>query len=95
MTPLPATLSTLVEDAIRADHGCDECYQSADAFAEMRLAGTSAAEAMPLVEAHLAMCPGCRDEFEALLGALRAEAARDAAAPAGAPARRWWSRRTR
>ena len=95
MTPLPATLSTLVEDAVRAEHGCDECYQSADAFAEMRLAGKSAAEAMPLVEAHLAMCPGCRDEFEALVTALRAEAAREAAAPPGAPARPWWHRWTR
>ena len=30
------------------------------------------AEAMPLVQEHLHMCGECRDEFEALLTALRA-----------------------
>ena len=79
------TLSRLVEDAIRADHGCDECYQRADVFAEMVLRGKSASEAMPLVEAHLAECPSCAEEFEALLTALRGEVSgSDAAARAQA-----------
>lgn len=92
MTAQPVTLSQLVEDAIRANAGCDECYQRADAFAELRLAGKSAAEVMPLVEAHLAACPGCAEEFEALLTALRAETAADVVASGATPAppRPWW-----
>jgi hypothetical protein len=51
--------------------GCDECFEMADLYAEMLLAGADAAKVLPLVEDHLIRCPGCREEFEALLGALR------------------------
>lgn len=54
--------------------GCDECFEQLDRFVEMELAGRNAAEAMPLVEDHLGRCRDCREEFEALLGALRAMA---------------------
>ena len=54
--------------------GCDECYEQLDRFVEMELAGRNPAEAMPLVEDHLSRCRECREEFEALLGALRAVA---------------------
>lgn len=50
---------------------CDECYEQVDCFAELVLAGKNAAEAMPLVQDHLDRCHECRDEFEALLAALR------------------------
>jgi hypothetical protein len=52
--------------------GCDECFEVVDTFAEFKLAGRGAAEAMPLVQDHLERCPPCRQEFEALLDALRA-----------------------
>jgi predicted anti-sigma-YlaC factor YlaD len=42
-----------------------------DRFVEMELAGLDAAEAMPLVQDHLDKCGSCREEFEALLRALR------------------------
>jgi hypothetical protein len=51
--------------------GCDECFEQMDRFAEMTLAGKGAAEAMPLVQEHLDRCGDCREEFEALLAALR------------------------
>jgi predicted anti-sigma-YlaC factor YlaD len=38
----------------------------------MELAGKNAAQAMPLVQDHLERCDDCREEFEALLAALRA-----------------------
>ena len=82
-------LSRLVEAAVRSEHGCDECHSRADAFAEAVLAGRSADEALSLVEDHLEQCPGCRDEFEALLAAMRANEAA-AASPARAPRRLWW-----
>jgi hypothetical protein len=50
---------------------CGECFEVVDAFAELKLAGRDAAEAMPLVQDHLDRCPPCREEFEALLDALR------------------------
>ena len=50
---------------------CDECYEEIDHFAEISLVGMSAAEAMPLVQDHLDKCPDCREEYEALMTALK------------------------
>lgn len=52
--------------------GCDECFEEVDRFVAVELAGLSAAQAMPLVWEHLYICGECRDEFGALLDALRA-----------------------
>ena len=52
--------------------GCEECFEQLDRFVELTLAGQDAAAAMPLVHDHLARCRDCRQEFEALLSALRA-----------------------
>ncbi len=52
--------------------GCEECFEELDRFVEMELAGKDAAEAMPLVQDHLERCRECKEEFEALLAALRA-----------------------
>jgi hypothetical protein len=54
--------------------GCAECFDRIDSFVEIELAGRNAAEAMPLVQDHLDRCGNCREEFEALLAALRAVA---------------------
>ncbi|MGF1472590.1 MAG: hypothetical protein ACFB50_12745 [Rubrobacteraceae bacterium] len=51
---------------------CDDCLQQVDEFVEMELAGLDAAAAMPLVHNHLQRCGDCREEFEALLVAIRA-----------------------
>lgn len=70
-----ATLKQVVREVMttRPDEiGCDQCFEQMDRFAEMTLAGKSAAEAMPLVQDHLERCSSCREEFEALLAALRA-----------------------
>ena len=52
--------------------GCDECFEQLDLFVETKLSGLDAAAAMPLVQDHLDKCGDCREEFEALLTALRA-----------------------
>lgn len=64
--------------------GCDECFERLDRFVEMELSGLDAAAAMPLVEDHLDKCGDCREEFEALLEALREEGR--------GPVGRLWSR---
>jgi len=51
--------------------GCDDCFDELDEFAEMKLAGKSPEEAMPLVKDHLDRCNSCREEYEALLEAMR------------------------
>jgi hypothetical protein len=67
--------------------GCDECFERLDRFVEMELSGLDAAAAMPLVEDHLDKCGDCREEFEALLEALREEGR--------GPVGRLWSRMRR
>ncbi len=61
---------------------CDECMEELDRFAEMKLAGRSAEEALPLVAQHLTVCQDCREEFEALLRVLQAWI-NDATLPSG------------
>ncbi len=51
---------------------CGECFNEVDRFAEIELTGKNPAEAMPLVQEHLERCGNCRDEYEALLVALKA-----------------------
>ncbi len=52
---------------------CDECFEQLERFVEMELDGLDAASAMPLVQDHLDKCGDCREEYQALLDALRAE----------------------
>lgn len=51
---------------------CGECFNEVDRFAEIELAGKNPAEAMPLVQYHLDRCDNCKEEYEALLAALKA-----------------------
>jgi hypothetical protein len=52
--------------------GCDECFNQIHEFAEMKLQGKEAEKAMPLVKDHLDKCGECREEFHALLEAMKA-----------------------
>jgi hypothetical protein len=61
-----------IAEAREVEIGCDECFEQLDRFVEMRLSGMDPAQAMPLVQEHLEICGECREEFEALLAALRA-----------------------
>ncbi len=74
MTLTPAFLTHLL-DAVRTtradEMSCADCDFQLSMYAQRSLAGRDAAEAMPLLADHLARCPDCREEFEALLAALR------------------------
>lgn len=52
---------------------CDDVLMALAEFGEMTLRGENVAEMMPLVEKHLAMCPDCREEYDALMMILDAE----------------------
>ncbi|MEM0963850.1 MAG: hypothetical protein AAGK21_15085 [Bacteroidota bacterium] len=93
MPPPPDALRALVAKSLATEPdemSCGECDALVDRFAEMTLEGLDATAARPLVEEHLTACPECREEFEALMDALRA-AERD-----GMPWwKRWWAGRQR
>ena len=46
--------------------GCDDCFELLDEFVELELAGADADAKIPGLRAHLAGCPACREEHEAL-----------------------------
>ena len=50
---------------------CDEVHVLIDQFAEMHMRGEDPTHMLPLVQQHLDMCPDCREEYEALVEALR------------------------
>jgi hypothetical protein len=51
---------------------CSECLRHVGEFAERRLANQPLDEVTASVEQHLALCPECREEFEALMKILEA-----------------------
>ncbi|PAU94773.1 hypothetical protein CK503_04675 [Aliifodinibius salipaludis] len=70
----PDILKKLIKSAQMAtdqEIGCEECFDELHEFAELELAGKSPAEAKPLVQDHLDKCGSCREEYQALLEALR------------------------
>ena len=52
--------------------GCDTCLEELDRFTEATLVGKSLDDALELVRDHLSRCVMCREEYEALVDALRA-----------------------
>lgn len=78
MIPMPpdqiAGMVRMVAGTRPDELSCDECFEQLDRFAELHLAGKSAAEALPLVQDHLDRCGDCREEFELLLASLQAGA---------------------
>ncbi len=59
-------------DEIELD--CDQVLDLLDQYAEAVQNGQDAARLMPLVSRHLDRCADCREEYEALLRILQAEA---------------------
>lgn len=50
---------------------CDECLPHLAVLVERRLAGAETGEALRMVEQHLAICPECVEELEAIREAIR------------------------
>ena len=51
---------------------CDEWLDRVGGYAEAVAAGRPVPPGSGLIEHHLDICPECREEFDALVGALRA-----------------------
>jgi hypothetical protein len=52
---------------------CEDCYTQIDKYVDMLRAGRDAGEVLPQVKAHLNICPGCEEEFRALICILQAQ----------------------
>lgn len=55
------------------EYSCDDAYELLDLLADLRLRGEETSRYLPLVELHLELCQNCREEFEAMLEAMRAD----------------------
>ncbi len=65
-----AELSFLADDSA-AMLTCDQVFELIDLYAERAERGEEVAHLMPLVAAHLDMCPDCREHYEALVRVLK------------------------
>ncbi|MFO8036443.1 MAG: hypothetical protein R6U57_07450 [Anaerolineales bacterium] len=61
-----------IADVRNREIGCDDCFEQVDRFVELELAGESPGDVLPLVKEHLDRCQNCREEYEALLVAVKA-----------------------
>lgn len=65
------TLVALIATAEPDQMSCDECFGQIGEFAEIALEGRPLSAGMTVIQRHLEQCPCCKDEYEALLDALR------------------------
>jgi predicted anti-sigma-YlaC factor YlaD len=86
-------LTRAVLETSEHELGCDECLEEVDDFVELKLAGLDAAAAMPLIHNHLQKCSDCREEFEALLTAVRSMEGRNGGSVFDSVRRLWRGRR--
>jgi hypothetical protein len=68
-----ACLAELAASAQEDDLNCDGVHALIDQFAECAARGEDPAALMPLVQRHLGACPGCHEEYEALLRIIQGE----------------------
>ena len=62
-----------VEKTREGMYTCAETFALLDEYAELVQSNQDAEKLMPLVKAHLDVCPKCRPEFEALITILESE----------------------
>jgi hypothetical protein len=53
------------------DAGCERCFELLDEYVEGELAGRPVVARYPDVAAHLAACPDCAQDHDALVNLLR------------------------
>jgi hypothetical protein len=52
---------------------CETCSKQFNCLVEMVTSGVELRDLLPAVEQHIACCPDCREEFQALLSIILAE----------------------
>ncbi len=66
------TLLSFVADTREDEITCDECLAGMAEFAETQLVGAEISDAKKHIQAHIAFCPECTEEYEALLEVVSA-----------------------
>ncbi len=66
------TLLSFVADTREDEIACDECLAGMAEFAETQLLGAEIPDAQKHIQAHIAFCPECTEEYEVLLEAVGA-----------------------
>ena len=66
------TLLSFVADTREDEITCDECLAGMAEFAETQLVGAEIRVAMKHIQAHIAFCPECAEEYEVLLEVVSA-----------------------
>ena len=65
-------LLSSVADTCEDEIGCDECLAGMAEFAESELIGAEIPTALRRIQAHIAFCPECAEEYELLLDMVSA-----------------------
>jgi hypothetical protein len=60
----------VLESAEEEEISCDELFVKLDEYVEREVDKKDAAKLMPVIREHLDKCPGCCDEYEALLDVI-------------------------
>lgn len=71
--PIRKLIQSIFDEHQDADGGCDSCNAQLHCLVELVARGAAIGQLLPAVEAHLACCADCNEEFEALLVIMRAE----------------------
>lgn len=76
--PLPVEPMSLAEFSFLTDDTevmltCDQVFELIDQYVERAVRGENVAHLLPLVAAHLDMCPDCREHYEALERVLESQ----------------------
>ncbi len=66
------TLLSFVAHTREDEITCDECLSGMAEFAETQLVGAEIPDAQKHIQAHIAFCPECAEEYEVLLEAVSA-----------------------
>jgi len=66
------SLLTSVANTREAEITCGDCLAGMAEFAEKQLVGAEISSALERIEAHIALCPECAEEYEVLLGVVTA-----------------------
>ena len=63
-------LLSSVAATLEEEIGCDDCLTGMAEFAEAQLVGQELSAALKRVEAHIAVCPECAEEYGVLVDVL-------------------------
>lgn len=78
--PVPRRFDDVV-DALVGPGGpeltCEQCFDELDRYVEVELAGRDANAAIPGMQAHLAGCPACAEDYDSLRALVASDGPRD------------------